>query len=229
MKSLKLTSAKLRSKIETETAELLRKREVEFVSQQKSSQKVLNELREQIVESRAEVMDLKEKKNELDNLLLAKQVDLESSVKAVQFQQRKLDSLKAEYEQAMGTFKELDSKYNMMEGSIGQLGEDRDKLSKDVERIKTNHFVLLEKLDNLEKEYAGKEKELQKKIGPLKSKLLEIEQSIIEKSDEINQTQDDLARRKLAMDDWEKNLTLREKKVMMGEDRLQQNNDLLNL
>lgn len=219
----------LRSNIEAQTKKLLEKREEDIKSKLKSLENKLISLAER--ENR-----LRESIKDKDIELSSKQLEVSGLIDAMIAKKSDLSALSVDISSSRDEIVRLETQKLDLKAEVAALNDDiavmipeRDKLLESIHHIKEEMNVLSGEISDINAESYALKIEKERELSILNSKLLSMRQDEALARKIIDKESRSLADRKLALDERERVLRIRETKANIQESAIQRNANLLDL
>lgn len=215
--------------IEAETDKLLAKRESALEVIAKQSQKVIEDLEDQVQALKNKVRSLDFNKEALDVQITGKITELNALHNSLNDVNKQIEAQKSQITQLESKQIGIQSSIDGLKEQIEPLQVTSTNMKTEISGLETKRADLTAAVETKTQEYTVLLEESERDLSILKAQKIQITREIQDSQAQFKLERDDLATRKLAADKRDDNLRAREYKVNRDEQMIQQNAGLLNL
>lgn len=169
-------------------------------------------------------------------MIASQQTDIEKLDESVKYNldliksaEDKLTTLQSEANYLERNKSTLEEQETAILAHISQLESSRIELTDEIEALKLSESNLVDRVSNLETQYEAVLADKKHSVEVLDARALQLSQAMELRVTEDTKTRESLAIWKKTLDKKDENLRIREHKIQMGESKIIQNSNLLNL
>lgn len=221
--------SKLQDQIASKTSRLLKEQAETLEIERTALISAIESRKPELIKINKEITILETKKQRLESDVLSITTELKNTLEITKASITEHDILTNQIIVLEEIINGLKIDKNQLEMSLKESEESEIDIKSSILGAQNDLKIYEERLNTVKLEYSSKLSEKEEKLSLLDTKILMRANEIEQQHKNEEQTRNDLAIRQKSLDEWDKNLRIREEKVAMGEDKLIRHSNLLKL